>query len=179
MNEPPGPSQNPPQNVPYAKRDALKAELMRMCELNVLAPVQEPTEWVNSMAIAYKANGSLRICIDPKYLNCAIHTEHYPMQTLEDIVSRMPKVKIFTKVDAKSGYWQLRLPKRSSMLTTFNTPFGRFRLRESGLKLNLEKSLFSVPKVEFPGNIVSGNALEPTNDHMSSVLDMPEPRNKN
>ena len=53
------------------------------------------------------------------------------------------------------------------------------KLRESGLKLNWEKSLFSVPKVEFAGHVVSGNGLEPTNDHISSVLDMPKPRNKN
>ena len=53
------------------------------------------------------------------------------------------------------------------------------KLRESGLKLNREKSLFSVSKVEFAGHVVSGNGLEPTNDHISSVLDMPEPRNKN
>ena len=227
-------AQNPPRNVPYAKRDAVRAELQRMCELKVITPVKEPTEWINSMAIAYKADGSLRICIDPADLNRAIRREHYPMQTLEDVVSRMPEAKVFTKVDAKSGYWQLRLSKKSSMMTTFNMPFGRFcylvlpfgissaseiwqraminefgdlegvevivddfliwgendeqhdtrlekfleRLRNSGMKLNRQKSKFSVRKVEFAGHTISEHGLEPTDEHIASIFEMPEPTNR-
>lgn len=42
---------------------------------------------------------------------------------------RLSKAKYFTVLDASSGFWQLRLDEASSGLCTFNTPFGRFRLK--------------------------------------------------
>ena len=96
--------QNPPKTVPYAKRDAVYNELQRMMKLGVVTSVKEPTEWVNSMAIAHKSDGNIRICIDPKDLNKAIRHEHYPMATLDDIAARMPKAQFFSRVDASSGY---------------------------------------------------------------------------
>ena len=49
--------------------------------------------------------------------------------------------KYFTKLDARSGYWAIKLSNQSSFLTTFNTPFGRYRyLRLAfGLKSNQDE----------------------------------------
>ena len=52
--------------------------------------------------------------------------EHFPTQTIEDVISRMPKAKIFSVLDANHGFWQVKLDKDSSKLATFNTPFGRY-----------------------------------------------------
>ena len=41
--------------------------------------------------------------------------------------SQMHDAKYFTKLDASSGYWQVRVDEESSHLLTFNTPFGRYR----------------------------------------------------
>ena len=49
------------------------------------------------------------------------------MPTLEDALLKMTGAKFFSKLDARSGYWQLNLSPESSYLTTFNTPFGRYR----------------------------------------------------
>ena len=46
------------------------------------------------------------------------------MQTFDQISARMPNAKVFSKVDAKSGYWQLPLTEESSYYTTFNSEFG-------------------------------------------------------
>ena len=75
-----------------------------MMKLGVIMSVKEPIEWVNSMAIAYKSDGNIRICIDAKDLNKAIRRGHYRMSTLEDIAARMPKVQFFSRVSATSGY---------------------------------------------------------------------------
>ncbi|XP_048252566.1 uncharacterized protein K02A2.6-like [Haliotis rufescens] len=49
------------------------------------------------------------------------------MKTLEDILPSLSKARYFTKLDARSGYWAIRLAEESSFLTTFNTPYGRYR----------------------------------------------------
>ena len=65
------------------------------------------------------------MCIDPRDLKQAIKREHYPMKTIEEVVAEMPEAKLFSVLDATSGYWQMKL--ESSKLCTFNTPFGRYR----------------------------------------------------
>ena len=67
------------------------------------------------------------VCIDPSDLNKVILREHYPMRTVEDVVSDIQNAKMFSVLDAKSVYLQIEIDEKSSFLTTFNTPIGRFR----------------------------------------------------
>ena len=98
-----------------------------MVKSNVIAPVSEPTEWVSSMVVVEKKNNKIRICLDPRDLNRAIMCCHYPLPTIEQVATRLNKAKVFTVLDAKAGFWQVKLDQQSSYLTTFNTPFGRYR----------------------------------------------------
>ena len=78
------------------------------------------------MVVSLKKD-KVRICIDPSDLNKAIKREHHPMKAIEEVVSNMPGAKVFSVLDAKFGFLQIKLDQESSMLTTFNTPIGRFR----------------------------------------------------
>ena len=49
------------------------------------------------------------------------------MRTVEEVAAQMSGAKVFSVLDAKSSFWQIRLNKKSSMLTTFSTLFGRYR----------------------------------------------------
>lgn len=104
---------HPPRKKPIAIKDKIKAELDRMTEMGVIVKQEEPTEWVNSMVRVIKPNGKIRVCIDPSDLNKAICCEHYPLKTVEEVISQMPNAKIFTKLYATSGFWQLRLDEKS------------------------------------------------------------------
>lgn len=79
------------------------------------------------MGKLYGGVPKVRICIDPRDLNKAIKREHYPMKTIEEVISNMPEARVFSVLDAKSGFLQINLDYESSKLTTFNTPIGRFR----------------------------------------------------
>ena len=57
-----------------------------MVDIDIIAPVHEPTEWVSSMLVVAKPN-KLRMCLDPSDLNKAIRREHYPMPTVEEVAS--------------------------------------------------------------------------------------------
>ena len=53
------------------------------------------TEWLNNLVIREKSDGQLDICLDPKYLNKAIKTEHYPVPTLEQLTPKLCGSTIF------------------------------------------------------------------------------------
>lgn len=118
-----------PRRIPAPLRERLKKELDRMCQLNVITKVEEPTEWVNSMVCVDKKNKNkeLRICMDPGDLNRNIKREHYQIPKREEIASEMAGAKYFSKLDAAQGFWQIKLDDESSRYCTFNTPFGRYR----------------------------------------------------
>ena len=121
------PSVQPPRRLPIALQLTFKTELESMVNKGVIAPVTEPTKWVSSMVVVQKKSGKVRLCLDPRNLNQAIMRSHYPLPTIEEVSTRLTKARLFTVLDAKSSFWQVKLDEPSSYLTTFNTPFGRYR----------------------------------------------------
>ena len=132
----------PPKRLPIELRDQTKQELDRLVLKGVLAPVDEPTEWVNQMAVATKKDGSLRICIDPRSLNLALKREHYQLPVLEDILPDLARAKVFSKVDLSHDYWHCVLEEDSSALTTFSTPFGRYMWTRLPFGLSVSSEIF-------------------------------------
>ena len=113
-----------------------------MVELGVIEKVEEPTDWVSSIVYSRKSNGKLRICLDPKDLNTAIKRPRYPTPTLEEITHKLAGSVIFSKLDARHGYWSVQLDDESKRLTTFNSPFGRYCFRRLPFGLNLSQDVF-------------------------------------
>ena len=102
----------------------------------MIVRVKEPTDWVSSLVAVEKKNGKLRICIDPKDLNRNLKRAHYPLPTFDEILPELGGAKIFSTFDARNGYWQIKLTEESSYLTTFNSPFGRYRWLRMPFGLN-------------------------------------------
>ena len=133
---------HPPRRVPVMLRPKIQQELDRMESLDVIEKVSTPTPWANSMVTIVKPNGTLCICINPRDLNKAIKREHYPMQTIEQVVTRMPNATIFSVLDASSGYWQIKLDQESAKLCTFNSPFGRYMFKRLPFGLSSAQDVF-------------------------------------
>ena len=108
-------------------RATLKEKLEEMVRNEVIVPVTEPPQWVNSLTAVIKKNNSLRVCLDSRPLNKAILREHFAQPTREELMSQFAGAQWFSKIDANSALWQIELDDESSFLTTFHTPFGRFR----------------------------------------------------
>ena len=123
------PVQHPPRRVPVAIHGKLKLTLDELERDGIISRVEEPTAWVNSIVVITKKDGNLRICLDPRELNLWIQREHYPLPTMDEISTRFAGAKVFSVLDAKCGFHHLLLDEESSYLTTFNSPFGRYRFR--------------------------------------------------
>ncbi|GBN22426.1 Transposon Ty3-G Gag-Pol polyprotein [Araneus ventricosus] len=118
---------HPPRRVPQALQSRLKETLNRLEADKIISKVNKPTDWVQSLVIVEKPNGSLRLCLDPRDLNRVIKREHHLIPSAEDIISRLEGKKLFTVLDLKDGFWQVPLDNESSDLCTFNTPHGRYK----------------------------------------------------
>lgn len=131
-----------PRRVPLELVDKLNFELNEMEKNGVIEKVTKPTDWVNSIVIREKPNGRLRLCLDPKDLNEAIMRDHYPTPTLEEITPKLAGARVFSKIDARNGYWNVKLDDESSYLTTFNTPNGRYRFLRMPFGLRMSQDVF-------------------------------------
>lgn len=121
---------NTPRTIPFAYRDKLKAELDLLESQNVIAPVTEATTWCAPIVVTPKKNSDkIRMCVDLSHLNRYVIRERYqsptPAQAVADIAAS--EAKIFTVLDALKGYHQCPLDQGSQILTTFITPFGRYK----------------------------------------------------
>ena len=114
----------PPRKYPIQLLEEIRTELEKMEDLGVITSITEPTDWVNALAFSRKASGGLRVCLDPRSLNQCIKRTHHKTPTLEEITNRLTGSKVFSKLDAKHGYWSIKLDEESSKLTTFNSPIG-------------------------------------------------------
>jgi len=113
--------------VPFTIQPKPKAELERLTDIGVLMPVDEPTDWVSNLIVAMKESGDLRLCLDPQQLNKTLKRERYPLPMIDDVLPALSQAKVFTKIDARNGDWHVQLDDESSKLTTFDTPYGRYR----------------------------------------------------
>ena len=78
------------------------------------------------MAVVPKKEGAIRICVDMKKLNESVLREVHPLPDVNETLAQLSGAKVFSKLDANSGFWQIPLAKESRYLTTFITPFGRY-----------------------------------------------------
>lgn len=130
-----------PRRVPRALHDRLKLKLHQLESQGIIQQLDGPSEWLNPLVIVEKANGDLRLCLDPKYLNNAIQREHFLIPTAEEIALKLCNKEYFTVLDMKDGYFQIKLDEESSNYTAFGTPFGRYKF------LRLPFGIKSAPEV--------------------------------
>lgn len=115
-----------PRRVPIPLLGKVKAELARMEQMGVITRVEEPTDWCAGMVPVVKKNNKVRICADYTNLNKALCREKFILPSVEHTLGMLAGARIFSKLDANTGFWQVPLSEESAKITTFISPFGRF-----------------------------------------------------
>lgn len=172
---------DPPRKIPFQLHAKLKKELDRMEQNEVIARVNSPTSWVSSIVLVEKADGSLRLCLDPRNLNKALQREHYPIPSIEFIKSKLSGSKYYSTLDASKAYWMLKLNNKSSELCTFNTPFGRYRFLRMPYGVKVAQEIFHRVMTEMfidmdvivyvDDILVYGNNIQQHNEKLIRVLE--------
>ena len=98
-----------PQRGRVALRYKIKETLEELHSAEVIEPVSKPTPWISCMLAVPKKNGKIRSCLESKDLNKAILQENYPVPIIDDIATRLNGAKVFSVLDARNGFWHVKL----------------------------------------------------------------------
>ena len=74
-----------------------------------------------------KKDGTLRMCIDYRQVNKVTVKNKYPLPRIEDLFDQLKGACIFSKIDLRFGYYQLRLKDVDAPKTTFRTRYGHYK----------------------------------------------------
>ena len=117
-----------PRRIPLPLVSKVQDELKRMEAHGIIEPVNQATEYCAPLVVVQKRDGdSVRLCVDLKRLNENLVKQRHWMPTIEEIMPKLTGMTVFSKLDASSGFWSIPLHPDSRNLTTFLTPFGRYR----------------------------------------------------
>ena len=115
-----------PRKCPISLCPKVKEHLDKIECMGVITCLDQSMEWVTSITYVQKANSKLCLCLDPHDLNEAICHDHHKTPTVEEVAHEFTHSCYFTKLDVHHRYWSTVLDQESSLLTTFNSPFGRY-----------------------------------------------------
>lgn len=113
------------RRIPHAYQQKVREELDKMLKQNVIREITEATPAVSPMVVV-KQKGNIRICIDPTDVNKNVIRRNFPLKTIEEIAAKIAGSTVFSKLDCRKGFWQIRLSERTQKYLTFATPWGRF-----------------------------------------------------
>jgi hypothetical protein len=103
----------------------LQMQLKEILNLGLIRLSVSP--WGALVIFVKKKDGSLRLCIDYRDLNRSTVKNRYPMPWIDDLFDQMKGAAIFSKIDMRSGYHQLRIKEGDIPKTAFQTQFGHYK----------------------------------------------------
>ena len=104
----------------------LSIQLKELLDQGFIRPSVSP--WGAPVIFVKKKDGTLRLCIDYRDLNKATIRNRYPMPQIDDLFDQLKGASVFSKIDLRSGYHQLRIKEEDIPKKTFRTRYGHYEL---------------------------------------------------
>ena len=102
----------------------LKLQLQELLEKGFIRPSVSP--WGAPVLFVKKKDGTLRLCIDYRQLNKLTIKNKYPLPRIDDLFDQLKGASIFSKIDLRSGYHQLKIKDADMHKTAFRTRYGHY-----------------------------------------------------
>ncbi|GKD45309.1 reverse transcriptase domain-containing protein [Tanacetum coccineum] len=125
------PGAAPVARAPYrlapAEMKELAEQLKELSDKGFIRPSSSP--WGAPILFVKKKDGSFRMCIDYRELNKLTVKNRYPLPRIDDLFDQLQGSSIYSKIDLRSGYHQLRVREEDIPKTAFRTRYGHYEFQ--------------------------------------------------
>jgi hypothetical protein len=102
----------------------LKAQIKELMDKGFIRASSSP--WGAPVIFVGKKDGTQKMCVDYRSLNDVAIKNKYPLPCIEDLFDQMRGAKVFSKIDLRSGYHQIKIRPSDIPKTTFTTRYGLY-----------------------------------------------------
>ncbi|KAL0556479.1 hypothetical protein IC582_004993 [Cucumis melo] len=113
-----------PYRMAPAELKELKVQLQELLDKRFIRPSVSP--WGVPVLFVKKKYGSMRLCIDYRELNKVTIKNRYPLPRIDDLFDQLQGATVFSKIDLRSGYHQLRIKDGDVPKTAFRSRYGHY-----------------------------------------------------
>ncbi|GJT12910.1 hypothetical protein Tco_0859952 [Tanacetum coccineum] len=125
------PGAAPVARAPYrlapAEMQELSTQLQELSDRGFIRPSSSP--WGAPVLFVKKKDGSFRMCIDYRELNKLTVKNRYPLPRIDDLFDQLQGSRVYSKIDLRSGYHQLRVREEDISKTAFRTRYGHYEFQ--------------------------------------------------
>ena len=118
------PTSRAPYRMAPTELKELKIQLQELLDKGFIRPSVSP--WGAPVLFVKKKYATLRMCIDYRQINKVIVKNKYPLPRIEDLFDQLKGAGVFSKIDLRSGYYQLRVKDIDVPKTAFRTRYGHY-----------------------------------------------------
>lgn len=118
------PASRPMIRMAPAQQDELKKQLQELTDMGFIQPSKSP--YGAPVLFVKKKDGTMRMCVDYRALNSITIKNRYPLPRIDELFDRLQGAKVFSKIDLRSGYHQIRIHADDVPKTAFRTRYGHF-----------------------------------------------------
>ncbi|GKB98280.1 retrotransposon protein, putative, ty3-gypsy subclass [Tanacetum coccineum] len=118
----------------------LSKQLQELLEKGFIRPSSSP--WGAPVLFMKKKDGSFRICIDYRELNKLTIKSQYPLPRIDDLFDQLQGSSVYSKIDLRSGYHQLRIHEEDIPITEFRTHYGHYEFQVMPFRLTNAPAVF-------------------------------------
>lgn len=170
------------RKISFNLLEPVKQALKKMTNENIIETVRNPTDWTSGIVPVLKPNKTVRICVDFRKLNLGLKRETFHIPTFDELSYKLSGVRLMSKLDAASGFYQIPLDESARNYTAFITPFGRFRFKKLPMGINIAPEIYQRKMCELLEGIegvliymddvlVFGKTVEEHNRNLKEVLE--------
>ena len=127
LSDPKPPRAQPVYRMSPKELETLRKELDELLEMGHIQPSKSP--FGSPVIFVKKKDGSMRLCIDYRALNKMTIKNRYPLPNIDGLLDQLEGARVFSKIDLRTGYHQIRVHPDDIEKTAFRTRYGHFEFR--------------------------------------------------
>ncbi|GJY81364.1 putative reverse transcriptase domain-containing protein, partial [Tanacetum coccineum] len=174
-----------------SEMEELSTQLQELSDKGFIRPSSLP--WGAPVLFVKKKDGSFRMCIGYRELNKLTVKSRYPLPRIDDLFDQLQGSSVYSKIDLRSGYYQLRVRDEDIPKTAFRTRYGHYEfqvmpfgltntpavfmdlmnrlLKKEELYAKFSKCDFWLSKVQFLGHVIDSEGIHVDPAKIESIKD--------